>query len=189
MSFCANQRYATSTVVCSSNTVVCSCGVWVWPSQRWCLFQSGVCGCEKGYTEVMTTHGFLDYCTKTPGADNKKADVKTSSGRLKPGTTQIQDFFGEWSLQPLGPGIWNADEDQADVGQRSVALSYSRIAGRVYETPDRGWCRTLFNASVFIPYWSYEKSCTGQSLITAWFVLPITWQTELLYCWLEAISD
>ncbi|XP_052004347.1 thrombospondin type-1 domain-containing protein 7B-like [Xyrauchen texanus] len=65
--------------------------------------QSGVCGCEKGYTEVMTTHGFLDYCTKTPGSDNKKADVKTSSGRLKPGTTQIQDFFGEWSLQPLGP--------------------------------------------------------------------------------------
>lgn len=104
----------------------------VWPSQRWCLFQSGVCGCEKGYTEVMTTHGFLDYCTKTPGADNKKADVKTSSGRLKPGTTQIQDFFGEWSLQPLGPGIWNADEDQAD-----VALSYGRIAGRLYETSDR----------------------------------------------------
>lgn len=65
--------------------------------------QSGVCGCERGYTEVMSTHGFLDYCTKTPGADNKKADVKTSSGRLKPGTTQIQDFFGEWSLQPLGP--------------------------------------------------------------------------------------
>lgn len=170
MSFCANQRYATSTVVCSSNTAVCLCGVWVWPSQRWCLFQSGVCGCEKGYTEVMTTHGFLDYCTKTPGADNKKADVKTSSGRLKPGTTQIQDFFGEWSLQPLGPGIWNADEDQADVGQRSVALSYSRIAGRLYETPDTGWCRTLFKASVFMPYWSYEKSCSGQSLITEWFV-------------------
>uniref|UniRef100_A0AAY4ECW1 Thrombospondin type-1 domain-containing protein 7A n=1 Tax=Denticeps clupeoides TaxID=299321 RepID=A0AAY4ECW1_9TELE len=40
-----------------------------------------MCGCEKGYTEVMTTHGFLDYCTKTPGADSKKADVKTNSGR------------------------------------------------------------------------------------------------------------
>ncbi|KTG45268.1 hypothetical protein cypCar_00017753, partial [Cyprinus carpio] len=73
------------------------------PHSDLCILQSGVCGCEKGYTEVMTTHGFLDYCTKTPGADNKKADVKTSSGRLKPGTTQIQDFFGEWSLQPLGP--------------------------------------------------------------------------------------
>lgn len=67
--------------------------------------QSGVCGCEKGYTEVMTTHGFLDYCTKTPGADNKKADVKTSSGRLKPGPSQIQDFFNEWTLRPVGPGI------------------------------------------------------------------------------------
>ncbi|XP_041940176.1 thrombospondin type-1 domain-containing protein 7B isoform X1 [Alosa sapidissima] len=65
--------------------------------------QSGVCGCERGYTEVMTTHGFLDYCTKTPGAVNKKADVKTNSGRLKPGPSQIQDFFGEWSLRPVGP--------------------------------------------------------------------------------------
>ncbi|KAJ8405975.1 hypothetical protein AAFF_G00308630, partial [Aldrovandia affinis] len=66
--------------------------------------QSGVCGCERGYTEVMTTHGFLDYCTKTPGSDNKKADVKTNSGnRLKPGTSQIQDFFSEWSLRPVGP--------------------------------------------------------------------------------------
>ncbi|XP_062313300.1 thrombospondin type-1 domain-containing protein 7B [Osmerus eperlanus] len=64
---------------------------------------NGVCGCEKGYTEVMTTHGFLDYCTKTPGADTKKADVKTSSGRLKPGPSQAQDLFIEWSLRPVGP--------------------------------------------------------------------------------------
>uniref|UniRef100_A0A3B1IIX4 Thrombospondin type-1 domain-containing protein 7A n=1 Tax=Astyanax mexicanus TaxID=7994 RepID=A0A3B1IIX4_ASTMX len=66
--------------------------------------QSGVCGCEKGYTDVMTTHGFLDYCTKTPGGDTRKADVKTSSGRIKPGPSHIQDFFSEWSLQPLSPG-------------------------------------------------------------------------------------
>ncbi|MBN3300954.1 THS7B protein, partial [Amia calva] len=65
--------------------------------------QSGVCGCEKGYTEVMTAYGFLDYCTKTPGADNKKADVKTSAGKFKPGTSKIQDFFKEWSIQPFGP--------------------------------------------------------------------------------------
>ncbi|KAM6984977.1 thrombospondin type-1 domain-containing protein 7B [Aplochiton taeniatus] len=64
---------------------------------------SGVCGCEKGYTEVMTTHGFLDYCTKTPGKDIKKADVKTSSDRLKPGPSQVQDFFGEWTLRPVWP--------------------------------------------------------------------------------------
>uniref|UniRef100_A0A8D2ZLL0 Thrombospondin type-1 domain-containing protein 7A n=1 Tax=Scophthalmus maximus TaxID=52904 RepID=A0A8D2ZLL0_SCOMX len=66
---------------------------------------SGVCGCEKGYTEVMTTHGFLDYCTRTPGVDsNKKADVKTNSGRLKPGPSQAQDLFSEWTLRPVGPG-------------------------------------------------------------------------------------
>uniref|UniRef100_A0A672IN76 Thrombospondin type-1 domain-containing protein 7A n=1 Tax=Salarias fasciatus TaxID=181472 RepID=A0A672IN76_SALFA len=65
---------------------------------------SGVCGCEKGYTEVMTTHGFLDYCTRTPGVDNnKKADVKTNSGRLKPGPSQARDLFTEWTLRPVGP--------------------------------------------------------------------------------------
>uniref|UniRef100_A0A672YXA7 Thrombospondin, type I, domain containing 7Ba n=1 Tax=Sphaeramia orbicularis TaxID=375764 RepID=A0A672YXA7_9TELE len=65
---------------------------------------SGVCGCEKGYTEVMTTHGFLDYCTRTPGMDaNKKADVKTNSGRFRPGPSQAQDLFSEWTLRPVGP--------------------------------------------------------------------------------------
>ncbi|CAB1457541.1 unnamed protein product [Pleuronectes platessa] len=65
---------------------------------------SGVCGCERGYTEVMTTHGFLDYCTRTPGVDNhKKADVKTNSGRLKPGPSQARDLFNEWTLRPVGP--------------------------------------------------------------------------------------
>ncbi|XP_060733030.1 thrombospondin type-1 domain-containing protein 7B [Tachysurus vachellii] len=67
--------------------------------------QSGVCGCEKGYTEVMNTHGFLDYCTRTPGGagDTRKADVKSSSGRVKPGPSQIHEIFGEWSLQALSP--------------------------------------------------------------------------------------
>ncbi|KAM8857281.1 thrombospondin type-1 domain-containing protein 7B isoform 1-T2 [Synchiropus picturatus] len=65
---------------------------------------SGVCGCEKGYIEVMTTHGFLDYCTRTPGVDNsKKADVKTNSGRFKPGPSKAQDLFTEWTLRPVGP--------------------------------------------------------------------------------------
>ncbi|XP_019738101.1 thrombospondin type-1 domain-containing protein 7B isoform X2 [Hippocampus comes] len=63
---------------------------------------SGVCRCEKGYTEVMTTHGFLDYCTRTPGVDtNLKADVKTNSGRLKP--SQGRDRLTEWTLRPVGP--------------------------------------------------------------------------------------
>ncbi|MGH0120071.1 UNVERIFIED_CONTAM: hypothetical protein FKN15_062761 [Acipenser sinensis] len=65
--------------------------------------QSGVCGCDKGYVEVMTPYGFLDYCTKIPGPDKKKADVKTSAGKLKPGTSTIQDFLKEWSVQPFGP--------------------------------------------------------------------------------------
>uniref|UniRef100_A0A8C5G0V7 Thrombospondin, type I, domain containing 7Ba n=1 Tax=Gouania willdenowi TaxID=441366 RepID=A0A8C5G0V7_GOUWI len=66
---------------------------------------SGVCGCEKGYTEVMTTHGFLDYCTRTPGVDsNKKANVKTNSGRVKPGPSPTRDLFNEWSFRPVGPG-------------------------------------------------------------------------------------
>lgn len=79
--------------------------------------QSGVCGCERGYTEVMTTHGFLDYCTRTPGLDSsKKADVKTNSGRAKPRPSQGQDLFNEWTLRPIGPGtqiipqwqlVWN----------------------------------------------------------------------------------
>ncbi|XP_072300062.1 thrombospondin type-1 domain-containing protein 7B [Eucyclogobius newberryi] len=65
---------------------------------------SGVCGCERGYTEVMSSHGFLDYCTRTPGVDSyKKADVKTNSGRLKPGPAQAQDVFTEWTLRPVGP--------------------------------------------------------------------------------------
>uniref|UniRef100_A0A8C6TPE6 Thrombospondin, type I, domain containing 7Ba n=1 Tax=Neogobius melanostomus TaxID=47308 RepID=A0A8C6TPE6_9GOBI len=69
-----------------------------------CTPQSGVCGCERGYTEVMTTHGFLDYCTRTPGVDSyKKADVKTNSGRFKPGPTQTRDLFTEWTLRPVGP--------------------------------------------------------------------------------------
>lgn len=68
------------------------------------FYQSGVCGCERGFTEVMTSHGFLDYCTRTPGPDYKKADVKTSAGRLRPSHVQHQNRPREWALQPLGPG-------------------------------------------------------------------------------------
>uniref|UniRef100_A0A8C9U5U9 Thrombospondin type-1 domain-containing protein 7A n=1 Tax=Scleropages formosus TaxID=113540 RepID=A0A8C9U5U9_SCLFO len=67
--------------------------------------QRGVCGCEAGYTEVMTAHGFLDYCTRTPGADNKKADVKINTGRLRPGTTQA----GVCAVRVKLPLFWGAD--------------------------------------------------------------------------------
>ncbi|XP_046713402.1 thrombospondin type-1 domain-containing protein 7B isoform X2 [Silurus meridionalis] len=63
--------------------------------------QSETCGCEKGFTEVMTSNGFLDYCTKSPGTDNKKANVKRSGGRLR--RTHQQNESRAWTLQPLGP--------------------------------------------------------------------------------------
>uniref|UniRef100_A0A3Q4ARY6 Thrombospondin type-1 domain-containing protein 7A n=1 Tax=Mola mola TaxID=94237 RepID=A0A3Q4ARY6_MOLML len=91
---------------------------------------SGVCGCEKGYTEVMTTHGFLDYCTRTPGVEsNKKADVKTSSGRLKPGPSQAQDLFNKWTLRPIGPGteveiIFTSTKTSCPPPQKPLTLDY-----------------------------------------------------------------
>ncbi|XP_016380716.1 thrombospondin type-1 domain-containing protein 7B-like [Sinocyclocheilus rhinocerous] len=63
--------------------------------------QNGVCGCEKGFTEVMTSHGFLDYCTRTPGLDHKKEDVKTAAGR--PEHAWNKNHIQDWALQPLGP--------------------------------------------------------------------------------------
>ncbi|RXM29521.1 Thrombospondin type-1 domain-containing protein 7B [Acipenser ruthenus] len=87
--------------------------------------QSGVCGCDKGYVEVMTAYGFLDYCTKIPGPDNKKADVKTSAGKLKPGTSTIQDFLKEWSIQPFGPGIKKPKQNKsAPPQQKPLSLAY-----------------------------------------------------------------
>ncbi|CAL8370342.1 unnamed protein product [Arctogadus glacialis] len=65
------------------------------------LHTEWVCGCERGYTEVMTAHGFLDYCTRTPGADHKKADVKTNSGRFRPGPPHTRTS----SMEDLGCGF------------------------------------------------------------------------------------
>ncbi len=69
--------------------------------------QNGFCGCERGFTEVMTSHGFLDYCTRTPGLDHKKADVKTTAGRLRPEHARNKNHIKDWALQPLGPGTTN----------------------------------------------------------------------------------
>ncbi|KAL4840736.1 hypothetical protein H8958_008421 [Nasalis larvatus] len=65
--------------------------------------QGGVCGCEKGYTEIMRSNGFLDYCMKVPGSEDKKADVKNLSGKNRPVNSKIHDIFKGWSLQPLDP--------------------------------------------------------------------------------------
>nr|XP_045006889.1 thrombospondin type-1 domain-containing protein 7B isoform X3 [Jaculus jaculus] len=63
--------------------------------------QSGVCGCEKGYTEIMRSNGFLDYCMKVPGSEDKKADVKNLSGKNRPVNSKIHDIFKGWSRQLL----------------------------------------------------------------------------------------
>ncbi|XP_070435726.1 thrombospondin type-1 domain-containing protein 7B isoform X1 [Equus przewalskii] len=65
--------------------------------------QGGVCGCEKGYTEIMRSNGFLDYCMKVPGSEDKKADVKNLAGKNRPVNSKIHDIFKGWSLQPLDP--------------------------------------------------------------------------------------
>ncbi|XP_074071171.1 thrombospondin type-1 domain-containing protein 7B [Macrotis lagotis] len=65
--------------------------------------QGGVCGCEKGYTEIMRSDGFLDYCVKIPGSEDKKADVKNIATKNKPVNSKIHDIFKGWSLQPLDP--------------------------------------------------------------------------------------
>ncbi|KAM9824426.1 thrombospondin type-1 domain-containing protein 7A [Neosynchiropus ocellatus] len=72
--------------------------------------EAGVCGCEDGYTEVMTSDGELDECTvipvlEIPTAGYPKADVKTirafnpseaeSSSPGRAGRT--------WFLQPFSP--------------------------------------------------------------------------------------
>nr|XP_054113645.1 thrombospondin type-1 domain-containing protein 7B isoform X2 [Callithrix jacchus] len=67
--------------------------------------QGGVCGCEKGYTEIMRSNGFLDYCMKVPGSEDKKADVKNLSGKNRPVNSKIHDIFKGWSLQPLDPEL------------------------------------------------------------------------------------
>ncbi|XP_005519659.1 PREDICTED: thrombospondin type-1 domain-containing protein 7B [Pseudopodoces humilis] len=65
--------------------------------------QRGVCGCERGYTEVMRSNGFLDYCVKIPGLEDKKADVKTIAGKNKPVNSKMHDIFKGWSIQPFNP--------------------------------------------------------------------------------------
>ncbi|XP_077303892.1 thrombospondin type-1 domain-containing protein 7B isoform X1 [Lithobates pipiens] len=60
--------------------------------------QSGVCGCEDGYTQIMRSSGVLDYCVKVPGSESKKADVKTFIGRSKPVDSNLPEIFN-WSFQ------------------------------------------------------------------------------------------
>ncbi|XP_073401660.1 thrombospondin type-1 domain-containing protein 7B isoform X1 [Dendrobates tinctorius] len=60
--------------------------------------QSGVCGCESGYTQIMRSSGVLDYCLKVPGIESKKADVKTYIPKSKPINSKLPEIFN-WSIQ------------------------------------------------------------------------------------------
>ncbi|CAH2305417.1 thrombospondin type-1 domain-containing 7B [Pelobates cultripes] len=65
--------------------------------------QSGVCGCEQGYTQIMRSNGFLDYCLKVPGTEFKKADVKKIVEKSKRVNSRIPEIFKGWSIQPFDP--------------------------------------------------------------------------------------
>ncbi|CAL8295635.1 unnamed protein product [Merluccius merluccius] len=72
--------------------------------------EAGVCGCEDGYTEVMTSDGVLDQCTvipvlEIPTAGDNRADVKTIRASFNP-TQPAGHSPGRigrtWFLQPFG---------------------------------------------------------------------------------------
>ncbi|XP_053326814.1 thrombospondin type-1 domain-containing protein 7B [Spea bombifrons] len=65
--------------------------------------QSGVCGCQQGYTEIMRSNGYLDYCLKVPGTESKKADVKKIVEKSRHTNSKIPDIFKGWSIQPFDP--------------------------------------------------------------------------------------
>uniref|UniRef100_A0A3Q2FT45 Thrombospondin, type I, domain containing 7Aa n=1 Tax=Cyprinodon variegatus TaxID=28743 RepID=A0A3Q2FT45_CYPVA len=72
--------------------------------------EAGVCGCEEGYTEVMTSDGVLDQCTvipvlEIPTASDTKADVKTirAFSPIQPAASAPGRAGRTWFLQPFGP--------------------------------------------------------------------------------------
>ncbi|XP_036395010.1 thrombospondin type-1 domain-containing protein 7A isoform X1 [Megalops cyprinoides] len=72
--------------------------------------EAGVCVCEEGFTEVMTSDGLLDQCTlipvlEIPTAGDNKADVKTSRAinPTQPTSSQPGRSGRTWFLQPFGP--------------------------------------------------------------------------------------
>ncbi|XP_063755232.1 thrombospondin type-1 domain-containing protein 7A isoform X1 [Eleginops maclovinus] len=72
--------------------------------------EAGVCGCEEGYTEVMTSDGVLDQCTvipvlEIPTAGDNRADVKTIRGfnPTLPEASSPGRGGRTWFLQPFGP--------------------------------------------------------------------------------------
>uniref|UniRef100_A0A8C6SEY4 Thrombospondin type-1 domain-containing protein 7A n=1 Tax=Neogobius melanostomus TaxID=47308 RepID=A0A8C6SEY4_9GOBI len=80
------------------------------------FLQAGVCGCEEGYTEVMTSDGLLDQCTvipvlEIPTAGDNKADVKTirafnptQPANSSPGRAG-RTWFLQWKLKTWVYGV------------------------------------------------------------------------------------
>ena len=75
------------------------------------VLQAGVCGCEEGYTEVMSSDGELDQCTvipvlEIPTAGDNRADVKTirAVSPTQPSSSQPGRAGRTWFLQPFSPG-------------------------------------------------------------------------------------
>lgn len=54
----------------------------------------------------MRSNGFLDYCMKVPGSEDRKAHVKNLAGKNRPVNSKIHDIFKGWSIQPLDPGTF-----------------------------------------------------------------------------------
>lgn len=76
-----------------------------------CPLQAGICMCEEGFTEVLSSTGQLDQCApipilEIPTAGDKKGDVKTSRAinPTLPTTIQPGRNGRTWYLQPYGPG-------------------------------------------------------------------------------------
>uniref|UniRef100_A0A1A7X5A7 Thrombospondin type-1 domain-containing protein 7A n=2 Tax=Iconisemion striatum TaxID=60296 RepID=A0A1A7X5A7_9TELE len=72
--------------------------------------EAGVCMCEEGFTEVLSSAGELNQCTpipilEIPTAGDKKGDVKTSRAinPTLPTTIQPGRTGRTWYLQPYGP--------------------------------------------------------------------------------------
>uniref|UniRef100_A0A8C7YN61 Thrombospondin, type I, domain containing 7Aa n=1 Tax=Oryzias sinensis TaxID=183150 RepID=A0A8C7YN61_9TELE len=72
--------------------------------------EAGVCGCEEGFTEVMTSDGLLDQCTvipmlEIPTTGDNRADVKTIRGfnPTQPAASAPGRAGRTWFLQPFGP--------------------------------------------------------------------------------------
>ncbi|CAB1415308.1 unnamed protein product [Pleuronectes platessa] len=72
--------------------------------------EAGICMCEEGFTEVLSSTGQLDQCApipvlEIPTAGDKKGDVKTSRAinPTQPSSTQPGRTGRTWYLQPYGP--------------------------------------------------------------------------------------